>query len=173
MHVELARQVIGLEYEALALAAGPLTTLAVGWLARQVTTHLRDQRAVGYTTRLVAWAAQAIPDKSARYGEVAGLLSRRFPMLSGEQIEVLIESEVLGLKTALRTAAPAQAMPIPPAPTQGAMPAVTNTTQAAPIQGVSTQAVSPQSSLALPGPLQDTPVPAAGSGAAGLRVGAG
>jgi len=57
----------------------------------------------------VAWAEQVIPAKSARYGEVAALLSRRFPMLSGEQLEVLIESEVLDLKTALRAAAPAAA----------------------------------------------------------------
>lgn len=146
--MELVRQVIGLEYEALALAAGPLTTLSVGWLARQATTHLRDRGAAGYTARLVAWAAQAIPDKSARYGEVAGLLSRRFPMLSGEQIEVLIESEVLSLKAALRTPPPAQALPVGTAPAAG--------------QPVPAQAV----------PAVGAPVPAATDGA-GLRVGAG
>ncbi len=100
--MELLRQVIGLEYQALALAAGPLASLGAGWGLRQALLHLRDQRAAGYVTRLVAWAEQAIPDRSARYHEVAALLSRRFPMLSGEQMEVLIESEVLGLKTALR-----------------------------------------------------------------------
>lgn len=100
--MELLRQVIGLEYQALALAAGPLASMTTGWGLRQVMLHLRDRRAAGYVTRLVAWAEQAIPDRSARYHEVAALLSRRFPMLSGEQMEVLIESEVLGLKTALR-----------------------------------------------------------------------
>jgi hypothetical protein len=151
MQVELMRQVIGLEYEALALAAGPLTTLAVGWLARQATTRLRDQRAAGYTARLVAWAAQVIPDKSARYAEVAGLLSRRFPMLSGEQIEVLIESEVLGLKSALRTAAPASSASSTTVPVAPASPA-----QAAPLQST---------------PAQSAPL-AEGDGTAGLRVGA-
>lgn len=151
MQVELVRQVIGLEYEALALAAGPLTTLSIGWLARQATTHLRDRGAAGYTARLVAWAAQAIPDKSARYGEVAGLLSRRFPTLSGEQIEVLIESEVLSLKAALRTAT---------TPPPGA-PVLT-----APAQAVSQPVPAP----ALPA--VGAPIPAVADGA-GLRVGAG
>jgi hypothetical protein len=151
MQVELMRQVIGLEYEALALAAGPLTTLAVGWLARQMTTRLCDQRAAGYTARLVAWAAQVIPDKSARYVEVAGLLSRRFPMLSGEQIEVLIESEVLGLKSALRSAAPATAAPLPSVPVAPASPA-----QAAPLQPAPAQPISS----------------AGGEGVTGLHVGA-
>jgi hypothetical protein len=110
MHDELLRAVIGLEYQAALLAAPPLTTLGVGWVARLVLAHLRDRRAAGYAARLVAWAEQVIPAKSARYGEVAALLARRFPMLSGEQLEVLIESEVLNLKTALRAAAPANAM---------------------------------------------------------------
>lgn len=101
MHDDVLRAVIGLEYQAALLAAAPLTTLAVGWVSRQLVAHLRDRRAAAYAARLVAWAEQAIPAKSARYAEVAALLSRRFPMLSGEQLEVLIESEVLGLKTAL------------------------------------------------------------------------
>ncbi len=109
MHDDLLRAVIGLEYQAALLAAPPLTTLGVGWVARLVLTHLRDRRAAGYAARLVAWAEQVIPAKSARYGEVAALLARRFPMLSGEQLEVLIESEVLDLKTALRAAVPASA----------------------------------------------------------------
>ena len=157
MQVELVRQVIGLEYEALAVAAGPLTTLAVGWLARQVTTRLRDQRTAGYTARLVARAAQVIPDKSARYAEVAGLLSRRFPMLSGEQIEVLIESEVLGLKSALRAAAPATSVS-----STIALAAPTSPAQAAPLQSTPAQ----------PAPSDGVPLVAAGDGAAGLRVGA-
>ena len=107
MHDELLHAVIGLEYQAALLAAPPLTTLGVGWVARLVLAHLRDRRAAGYAARLVAWAEQVIPAKSARYGEVAALLARRFPMLSGEQLEVLIESEVLDLKTALRAAVPA------------------------------------------------------------------
>ncbi len=102
MHEELLRQAVGLEYQALAVAAGPLTSLATGWLLRQLALHLRDRRAADCAARLVAWAQQAIPDKGARYTEVAALLSRRFPLLSGEQVEVLIESEVLGLKAALR-----------------------------------------------------------------------
>ncbi len=106
MQGEIVRQIIGLEYEALALIAGPLTTLAAGWVLRQVLAHLGDRRAAGYAARLVAWAEQAIPDKSARYHEVAALLSRRFPALSGEQLEVLIESEVHALKAGLRSAGP-------------------------------------------------------------------
>ncbi len=158
MQVELMRQVIGLEYEALALAAGPATALAVGWLARQMTTRLRDQRAAGYTARLVAWAAQVVPDKSARYAEVAGLLSRRFPMLSGEQIEVLIESEVLGLKSALRTAAPAASTaPLPTVPT-----APSSLAQATPLQSAPAQ----------PTPSNGAALLAAGDGTTGLRVGA-
>ncbi len=109
MHDELLRAVIGLEYQAVLLAAAPLTTLGVGWVARLVLTHMRDRRAAAYAARLVAWAEQVIPAKSARYGEVAALLARRFPMLSGEQLEVLIESEVLDLKTALRAAVPSSA----------------------------------------------------------------
>jgi len=109
MHDDLLRAVTGLEYQVALLAAAPLATVVVGWTARQVRTHVRDRRAAAYAARLVAWAAQVIPAKSARYGEVAALLSRRFPMLSGEQLEVLIESEVLGLKTALRAALPATA----------------------------------------------------------------
>lgn len=104
MHEEMLRQVVGLEYQALALVGAPLTTLAVGWLLRMLAVRLRDRHITAEASRLVSWAMQAIPDKSLRYGEVAAVLSRRFPMLSGEQIEVLIESEVLGLKTALRGA---------------------------------------------------------------------
>jgi len=107
MHDNVLRAVIGLEYQVALLAAAPLTTLLVGWAARQAAGLLRDRRAGACAARLVAWAEQVIPAKSARYGEVAALLSRRFPMLSGEQLEVLIESEVLDLKTALRAAAPA------------------------------------------------------------------
>ncbi len=109
MHGEVVRQALLLEYQALALAGAPLTSLAVTWVVRQVLLHLRDRRAAAYAARLVAWAEQAIPARSARYAEVAALLSRRFPMFSGEQLEVLIESEVLSLKTALRAAAPAVA----------------------------------------------------------------
>ncbi len=107
MHDDVLRAVIGLEYQAALVVAVPLTTLAVAWTARQAAAHLRDRRAGACAARLVAWAEQVIPAKSARYGEVAALLSRRFPMLSGEQLEVLIESEVLDLKTALRAAVPA------------------------------------------------------------------
>lgn len=98
MRVDLLGQVIGLEYRAVALLAAPLTSLIACWLLRYVLGHLRDRRVAGYAARLVSWAEQSIPTKSARYGEVAALLSRRFPALSGEQIEVLIESEVLALK---------------------------------------------------------------------------
>jgi len=129
MHDELLRAVIGLEYQAALLAAPPLTTLGVGWVARLVLTHLRDRRAAGYAARLVAWAEQVIPTKSARYGEVAALLARRFPMLSGEQLEVLIESEVLDLKTALRAAVPASV-----AATTGVVAAAATTTDSG--QGV-------------------------------------
>ncbi len=108
MHGEMVRQALLLEYQALAVVGAPLTSLAVTWVVRQVLLHLRDRRAAAYAARLVAWAEQAIPARSARYAEVAALLSRRFPMFSGEQLEVLIESEVLSLKTALR-AAPASA----------------------------------------------------------------
>ena len=110
MHDDVLRAVIGLEYQAALAAAPPLTALVVGWAARQAAAHLRDQRSAACAARLVAWAEQVIPAKSARYGEVAALLSRRFPMLSGEQLEVLIESEVLDLKTALRAAVPAGAI---------------------------------------------------------------
>src|SRR5262249_7157751 len=98
MQEEVVRQVIAMEYQVLALVGGPLTSLAIGWAARQVLAHLRDRRAAGYAARLVAWAQQAVPDKSARYHQVAELLARRFPGLTGEQIEVLIESEVHALK---------------------------------------------------------------------------
>jgi len=108
MHGEMVRQALLLEYQALAVVGAPLTSLAVTWVVRQVLLHLRDRRAAAYAARLVAWAEQASPARSARYAEVAALLSRRFPMFSGEQLEVLIESEVLSLKTALR-AAPASA----------------------------------------------------------------
>ena len=93
-------RVVGIEYQVLMLAAGPLTTLLVGWGVRQLAGHLRDRQVAAYVTRLVSWAEQAIPEKSTRYHEVAALLSRRFPMLSGEQMEVLIESEVHALKVA-------------------------------------------------------------------------
>jgi len=105
MHGEMVRQALLLEYQALAVVGAPLTSLAVTWVVRQVLLHLRDRRAAAYAARLVAWAEQAIPARSARYAEVAALLSRRFPMFSGEQLEVLIESEVLSLKTALASAA--------------------------------------------------------------------
>ena len=102
MPADVLGQVIGLEYRALALLAAPVTSAVAGWLLRYVLGHLKDRRVAGYVARLVAWAEQAIPEKSARYGEVAALLSRRFPALTGEQIEVLIESEVRALKAGNR-----------------------------------------------------------------------
>jgi hypothetical protein len=55
----------------------------------------------GYAARLVAWAQQAVPEKSARYHQVAELMAQRFPGLTGEEIEVLIESEVHALKAVI------------------------------------------------------------------------
>ncbi len=98
MQEEIVRQAIVLEYQVLALAAGPMTSLAIGWALRQLLAHLRDRSMAGYAARLVAWAQQAVPEESARYHQVAELLAQRFPGLSGEQIEVLIESEVHALK---------------------------------------------------------------------------
>jgi len=143
MHDDLLRVVIGLEYQAALLAAPPLTTLGVGWVARLVLAHLRDRRAAGYAARLVAWAEQVIPAKSARYGEVAALLARRFPMLSGEQLEVLIESEVLDLKTALRAAAPANAMSA-----TGVVAAVATTTDSGKGAAIGSEAVAAASVVA-------------------------
>lgn len=98
MPADLLGQVIGLEYKAVALLAAPLTSLVVGRLLRYLLGHLQDRRVAAYAARLVAWAEQSIPEKSARYAEVAALLSRRFPALTGAQLEVLIESEVRALR---------------------------------------------------------------------------
>ena len=103
----MLQQILGLEYQVIAMGAAPLTSLVLGWLFRLLGAQARDRGAARYAGRLVAWAQQAIPDKSARYHEVAALLARRFPMLSGEQLEVLIESEVHAIKS-YRPAAPAQ-----------------------------------------------------------------
>ena len=46
----------------------------------------------------MAWAEQALPEKSVRYAQVATLLSERFPGLPARDVEVLIESEVHALK---------------------------------------------------------------------------
>lgn len=174
--MELLRQVVGLEYQALALVAAPLTSGAACWGLRQVMAHLRDQRASAYATRLVAWAEQAIPDKSVRYHEVAALLSRRFPMLSGEQVEVLIESEVLGLKAALRRQEAGAIMPGGPA-AHGDVPPVVVATTAPQSAGAadsvaaglavaqSASGTSPVSTAAAP-----EPVAAPASMPAGLRM---
>ena len=98
MPADVLGQVIGLEYRAVALLAAPLTSLVAGRLLRYLLGHLQDRRVAAYTARLVSWAQQSIPEKSARYAEVAALLSRRFPALTGAQLEVLIESEVRALK---------------------------------------------------------------------------
>jgi hypothetical protein len=86
------------EYAALALAAGPVTAAVLGWLLRQLVLHLRDAQARAYVGHLVAWAQQAIPEKSERYAQVATLLSQRFPGLPASDVQVLIESEVHALK---------------------------------------------------------------------------
>jgi hypothetical protein len=160
MHDNVLRAVIGLEYQVALLAAAPLTTLLVGWAARQAAGLLRDRRAGACAARLVAWAEQVIPAKSARYGEVAALLSRRFPMLSGEQLEVLIESEVLDLKTALRAAAPAA-----PAAPAAAVVATTGNGAEAVVTAATTTATADTASAAS--------APAAGAQTAppSLRVG--
>jgi len=94
--------VIDLEYKALLLAGPPLLSAACAGALRLLGTQQRDKGAAAWATRLVAWAEQAVPVRSARYAAVAALLTRRFPALSGERIEVLIESEVLALKKAVR-----------------------------------------------------------------------
>jgi hypothetical protein len=86
------------EYGALAVAAGPVTAAVLGWLLRQLMLHLRDAQARAYVGQLVAWAEQAIPDKSERYAQVATLLSQRIPGLPESDVQVLIESEVHALK---------------------------------------------------------------------------
>jgi hypothetical protein len=60
--------------------------------------HLRDAQARAYVGQLVAWAEQAIPDKSERYAQVATLLSQRYPGLPERDMQVLIESAVHALK---------------------------------------------------------------------------
>lgn len=107
-------QVVDLEYKALLLAGPPLLSAVCAGGMRWLAAHQRDRRAAAWTARLVAWAEQAVPARSARYAAVAALLSRRFPALSGEQIEVLIESEVLALKKAIRAAAPTPSDPLVP-----------------------------------------------------------
>jgi hypothetical protein len=106
------------EYGALAVAAGPVTAAVLGWLLRQLMLHLRDAQARAYVGQLVAWAEQAIPDKSERYAQVATLLSQRFPGLPESDVQVLIESEVHALKQlSVVTAQPAagNAQPTPAA----------------------------------------------------------
>ncbi len=169
MHGDIVRQALLLEYQALAVAGAPLTSLAVTWVVRQVLLHLRDRRAAAYAARLVAWAEQAIPARSARYAEVAALLSRRFPMFSGEQLEVLIESEVLSLKTALRSA-PAVAAAAAATTETTARPATATATVAA---AVAVAASDPSQSQA--GASDATPSfsgQGQGQGQPGLRLGA-
>ena len=95
---EVVRQLASAEYGALAAAAGPVTAAVLGWLLRQLMLHLGDARARAYVGQLVAWAQQAIPEKSERYAQVATLLSQRFPGLAASDVQVLIESEVHALK---------------------------------------------------------------------------
>ena len=95
---EVIRQLASAEYGALAVAAGPVTAAVLGWLLRQLILHLRDAQARAYVGQLVAWAQQAIPEKSERYAQVATLLSQRFPGLPASDVQVLIESEVHALK---------------------------------------------------------------------------
>ena len=167
----MVRQALLLEYQALAVAGAPLTSLAVTWVVRQVLLHLRDRRAEACAARLVAWAEQAIPARSARYAEVAALLSRRFPMFSGEQLEVLIESEVLSLKTALRTA-PAVAAVAAATTATTARPATATATATA-AAAVAVTASDPSQSQA--GASDATPSfsgQGQGQGQPGLRLGA-
>ena len=115
---EVMRQLASAEYGALAVAAGPVTAAVLGWLLRQLMLHLRDAQARAYVGQLVAWAEQAIPDKSERYAQVATLLSQRFPGLPESDVQVLIESEVHALKQlSVVTAQPAagNAQPTPAA----------------------------------------------------------
>jgi hypothetical protein len=106
------------EYQYLAAAAPGLTTLIVGALLRWLFVCVRGRAIRADVARLVRWAAQTIPATSQRYGEVAALLSKRWPGLSGEQIEVLIQSEVHALKQALAMA------PLMQPPADSGQPAV-------------------------------------------------
>src|SRR2546430_15813460 len=117
------RQLASAEYGALAVAAGRVTAAVVGWLLRQLMLHLRDARARAYVGQLVAWAEQAIPEKSERYAQAATLLSERFPGLPARDVEVLIESEVHALKQVSAVSAQPSAADVAPALT-GAAPTV-------------------------------------------------
>src|SRR5919197_377900 len=111
------RQLASAEYGALAVAAGPVTAAVLGWLLRQLMLHLRDAQLRAYVGQLVAWAQQAIPDKSERYAQVTRLLSRRFPGLPASDVQVLIESEVHALKQLSAVSSQLSASAAPPAPT--------------------------------------------------------
>ncbi len=151
---------VKLEVEALTLVGGPLTSIVIGWLLRQLALRLRDKRAVSDAARLVAWAQQTIPDKSARYDEVAGLLSRRYGYLDATGLEVLIESEVLAVKAALRdtplttaTALPGGTAPSAPAgvATPGtAQPGQPGASASPPVYPSAQGAVRPEVVLGLP-----------------------
>ncbi len=146
MDATMLTRVIDLEYRALLLAGPPLLSAACAGGLRLLAARRRDKGAAAWAARLVAWAEQAVPARSGRYAAVAALLSRRFPVLSGEQIEVLIESEVLALKKAVREATPALGGPaIPPRAaaspeTPPAVPTVPASTQGLRLGGVPTGA---------------------------------
>ena len=114
---EVIRQLASAEYGALAVAAGPVTAAVLGWLLRQLMLHLRDAQARAYVGQLVAWAQQAIPEKSERYAQVATLLSQRFPGLPASDVQVLIESEVHALKQLSAGSSQLSASAASPAPT--------------------------------------------------------
>jgi hypothetical protein len=112
---EVIRQLASAEYGALAVVAGPVTAAVLGWLLRQLMLHLRDAQARAYVGQLVAWAQQAIPEKSERYAQVATLLSQRFPGLPASDVQVLIESEVHALKQLSAGSSQLSASAAPPA----------------------------------------------------------
>jgi hypothetical protein len=119
---EVIRQLASVEYGALAVAAGPVTAAVLGWLLRQLMLHLRDAHVRAYVGQLVAWAEQAIPDKSERYAQVATLLSQRVPRLPASDVQVLIESEVHALKQLSVVSAPPTAGNAQPAPAAAPVP---------------------------------------------------
>ena len=125
----MLQQIVGVELQVLAAVAGPLTMALAAWLVRQLQA-------------LVRWAEQAIPDKSERYVQVAGLLSQRFPGLPSSDVEVLIESEVHALKQGLVPAAEAAA-PALGLPTSG--PVVVPLAPAAPYPPAGVTAAAPVS----------------------------
>lgn len=105
----------------LAGATGALAGLALGagWLMRIVGSKLRFDWERGIARRLVAWAETKFEGSAEKRAQVAAALHAKFPILSTDEIDHLIEEAVSDLNSATQQIAVVQAPVATPASVGG------------------------------------------------------